>query len=953
MTCASFTGGAGGMLRADGGAGYIGPNRDSGGGGGGRIAIGIGFSEADRARLIAGATVTGLFIYQQDALFTGTLSVTNGAGWKDLPDTNGAYPGTLQLMRVLTNAVYGLTIAGDPAQYDSPATNGYGTWMVTNGTVFTNAVSSPVGETNGMRWACYGWRAETNEGGTNVGGLIASGASTQAVFTVHTNSILTWLWTNQYQLAVRALTNGTVNSNSVNGFYTNGAAAAGITAEADPAYYFQAWIGNVPDGYATDNPLTVTMDQARTNITAIFGLAAGGPKTWNGAGNWTSITNWTPSGMPGSNDDVLLQSGTVTISQAHSIGALVVSNGATLVFSNWNSCLAAARDVTVLSNGVITLPPAFTTNQMSNNIYLVCANFTLDSGGAVLADNCGYKGANGPGRGGSTLNQYRGAGGGGHGGKGGAGGAATMADANVKAGGATYDAANAPLVPGSGGGKGYDNAGGAGGGAVRIEATGILTINGTVTANGGDGDGDAVWGASGGGSGGAIYLACGSFGGSTNGILRANGGNVTGVYSPGSGGGGRIAVNYVSLAGTPGVRCSANCGAGVNPTIDVNAPVDCPAPQMGTLSFTNAALLESVITAWAGAGLNGYVFFQATNVWAPHSLALSNSTLGIPEGCRWQIANDLTVQTGRVVVAAHATLACGGQLILTNGASLVAYAGETNAVYPNPYGCLVGVTNTLTVAPNCWIYPFAHSTNGGAVLFRVGGLTLLGGGGIDADGRGYGRTNGPGHGFGIGGQYNAAGGGGYGGKGGLSYIGQAGGVAYGSTNLPLAPGSGGGTESTYGGYGGHGGGLVWIESPGSVRVDGTVSVNGAIGTNSTWGGGGGGSGGAIYIQCWTFGGHGVLRADGGRGGNYGIDYPAGGGGGGRIAVWVGVPQPMQTRYLDGEPVRAVVRSITWPQLGTMSVANGLGYVNVPTNCAYPGAGFFFKYARGTVFSAGK
>ncbi len=44
-----------------------------------------------------------------------------------------------------------------------------------------------------------------------------------------------------------------------------------LTATPDSAYYFVTWVGDVPAGHVTDNPLTISMNQNRT-ITAIFAL---------------------------------------------------------------------------------------------------------------------------------------------------------------------------------------------------------------------------------------------------------------------------------------------------------------------------------------------------------------------------------------------------------------------------------------------------------------------------------------------------------------------------------------------------------------------------------------------------------------------------------------------------------------------------------------------------------
>ena len=53
-------------------------------------------------------------------------------------------------------------------------------------------------------------------------------------------------------------------------------------------------------------------------------------------------------------------------------------------------------------------------------------------------------------------------------------------------GGSPYGAATAPAEPGSAGYTYITSYGGSGGGVIRIEATGLVTVNGLVAANGGN-----------------------------------------------------------------------------------------------------------------------------------------------------------------------------------------------------------------------------------------------------------------------------------------------------------------------------------------------------------------------------------------------------------------------------------------------------------------------------------
>jgi hypothetical protein len=170
---------------------------------------------------------------------------------------------------------------------------------------------------------------------------------------------------------------------------------------------------------------------------------------------------------------------------------------------------------------------------------------------------------------------------------------------------------------------------------------------------------------------------------------------------------------------------------------------------------------------------------------------------------------------------------------------------------------------------------FTESQMSNRVWIACSTLTLGAGASIQVNGKGYsGGTAAHTAGYGPGGG-NPAYGGGYGGRGGQAYGGiHWGGAAYGSSNAPAQPGSGGGRSKNAGGAGG---GVVFIEAEGTVAVYGTISADGLLGVDDD----GGGSGGSILIDCLRFEGSttGLISADGVNGQDTG-----GGGGGGRIAI---------------------------------------------------------------------
>jgi len=179
---------------------------------------------------------------------------------------------------------------------------------------------------------------------------------------------------------------------------------------------------------------------------------------------------------------------------------------------------------------------ANTTLQLYQVNIKASGNVDLQSGGNINVDGLGFNGGgpgtdgNGPGGGKGSASEA--GGGAGYGGNGGAGQGGI-------AGGVSYGSLTDPQDLGSGGGGGSGASGGAGGGLIVLEVAGVLTANGTISANGANGVSSG--GSGGGGSGGTVNLQAGTLAGS--GTIRANGGNGgSASKNGGGGGGGRIAI---------------------------------------------------------------------------------------------------------------------------------------------------------------------------------------------------------------------------------------------------------------------------------------------------------------------------------------------------------------------------------------------------------------------------
>jgi hypothetical protein len=528
---------------------------------------------------------------------------------------------------------------------------------------------------------------------------------------------------------------------------------------------------------------------------------------------------------------------------------------------------------------------------------------------------------------------------------GGKGGTAyhTASGVHYHYGGETYGDYTNPIDPGSGGGGGapWTSAGGAGGGLIRVLATDSVIMDGSMLANGQTlGNSYAAPG-----SGGGIYVQCKTIRGS--GLLSARGGDLQraslgGEQMGGAGGGGRIAIVYdtgaqVAVSPQPTIRLNAAGGSQNESRMNItfvrlmrggpgslflsdNQFFDLAKIQGGEILVpgVSSATLNSLSVS------NGFIKFpsgfsltvtQDVTLTSMGGLDLSNAVVAIGRdfiissdfragaifrgGASQQlsIGRNASVDQGWLEITHKGTVTIGGNVTLTNtlpvytlpgwGSRAYFQAGVTNGA--TAYGMLLDVVGNLTISTNCWVFPTSHPTNGGSVYFQAAKLDVFAGGGFNADELGYaggpgypnstaGKAYGPGAGGGTDPiSQRGPGGGGYGGEG-KSGVTGLGGSTYGSSNAPVDPGSGGG-----GSYhpGTAGGGLIHAVIKDSVLMDGSMLASSGDMTLSY---GSCGSGGGIYVNCKTFGGAGLLKANGGSSVAWNDVRSGGSGGGGRIAV---------------------------------------------------------------------
>ena len=515
-------------------------------------------------------------------------------------------------------------------------------------------------------------------------------------------------------------------------------------------------------------------------------------------------------------------------------GQVVVDNGGQAgANTTWSQ--TDPIDLTV-SGGAVVVPPSAQTFgtllvasngwlRITNQLLTVTGNATVQAGGGIIADSAGYAPGSGPGAGkivGGTSGYI--GGGGGYGGYGAAGAIPTSSSLPAY-GGTTYGSLIAPTDFGSGGGSStVTPLGGAGGGVIRLTVTGVLQVDGRISAAGGAG----VNASGGGGSGGTISLTVGTISGS--GVINANGG--MGNSLGGGGSGGRIAIVYGGYDFSGFVSAYGGGGYATG--------------GAGTI-YTRASNQSSLGQAVAdNGGQSGTNTTLGSNSAGPVDLIVRNGAVLSPPSAQ---------TIGTLLVASNGWISITSQTLTVTGNATVRAGG--------------GIIADGTGSP-------AGQGQGAGRFEGLGDFGFVGGGG------GYG-----GYGANGGGTPYAEGGGTYGSALEPTAIGSGGGGPFEGGSLRVGGSGGGALRLAVAGTlqvdgrisarglagagpstGGGSGGSIYL-SVGTLTGSGAISANGGAG-NYLGGGGGGGRIAIIATTANTFSG--LLTAYGGAG------YTAGGAG---------------------------------------------------------------------------
>ena len=539
----------------------------------------------------------------------------------------------------------------------------------------------------------------------------------------------------------------------------------------------------------------------------------------------------------------------------------IVSSSATLPAGEYSF-----RNLTITNNAVLTLN-SNTSLSGFKGVKIEALNLIVDAGAAISADGKGYPANQGSGVGQFyILECHRGYGGSSYGGIGGNG--------YYAPGGPTYGSALNPVDLGSGGRDGEP-----GGGAIVITVNDTVSLDGKISANGGNFSYDG-----GTGSGGSININTNRFTGS--GIISSNGGN-GGYYSSygcsrtaGSGGGGRIATRYQFSTFNGEIEANSPGNQGGDGTIvlmDKSNNILYTGRSFtfqeseSPFIFDHIILSNSKIISGGNISITTDDFSMTNSQVTIDGLSSSinsenlisyNSTVLLKGGSRFSISQPALISDSNISLTGAQQFISIPSLTLNNSTVTLAGAGTLRASE-----LILSNHSLVTTVPLS------------KIDLQLTNLNVDGSSVISGDEKGFPASQGPG----VGQKSNFEcnwyfGGSGYGGIGGVGYS-APGGPTYGSALNPIDFGSGG-IESQ---PGGGGGGAILITVSDTVSLDGKISANGG----NTPGWGGAGSGGSININTNRFTGSGIISANGGNGGyiSGSCSRLSGSGGGGRIATY--------------------------------------------------------------------
>ncbi|MDD4016809.1 MAG: hypothetical protein PHV28_02585, partial [Kiritimatiellae bacterium] len=329
-------------------------------GGGGRISLGLGLSDVEIDALAAGETPDTLAY--SDAIDLVTVDVSGG------PDgtANGTKPqtyaasGTVSLVKgALADKSVAVQASPVAAGLPQPA---YGVTAATVGDVLhfqatddANGYGADPSDPTGMRWRCTGYVV------SNATEEVLNGTGLGCSFDLtipETDIFVTWIWEfperkfsvdNPQGTGYGRLLLGGEDFVSGTPLWCGYLAEYELEAVPEEGYEFLYWSGDFPYGQAKANPLTLTIDHARSIRPVFRRYEEPTPRARTASGKFDFLDEsaWSGGNFPGTNDAVV-------IDNACSVAGVNYIEVGSLTMSNTNARLWVGTDSEIYNRNLDT-----------------------------------------------------------------------------------------------------------------------------------------------------------------------------------------------------------------------------------------------------------------------------------------------------------------------------------------------------------------------------------------------------------------------------------------------------------------------------------------------------------------------------------------------------------------------------------------------------------------------
>ena len=302
------------------------------GGSGGAISIAIGVPDAQLDALAAGASPDSLGLDHIDDILVANYTVRGGYSWTDANNIEvyGASGKATTVYGETSDISVIIESASQEIGSPDPAYGAHSLASNSEQTFSCVGYGYDLANPRNVRYVCVGYAV------SNSTAEVASGVTDTFTLDVGSRALtVSWIWGGrEVRFPVSVPANATVRVNGTSfaedaPVWLPEAVAAVFEVVPESGYEFLCWEGEVPEGLAKANPITLPAGTPRAIRPVVREIQTATSRVWKGGtGVWTNPAKWEPAGIPGFADNVSVASGTCLVSNYFECASLALSGAA-------------------------------------------------------------------------------------------------------------------------------------------------------------------------------------------------------------------------------------------------------------------------------------------------------------------------------------------------------------------------------------------------------------------------------------------------------------------------------------------------------------------------------------------------------------------------------------------------------------------------------------------------